>query len=187
MRNYYEIYGTIYYGDKIKTDHMTVNVWGDTDKEALQKAEEMIKGMVRSTGDLRTVVCQVSDVFPYTLEEFVYKALQKNHSGKRMRNQGVITLKDMNAYLSETYGIKNNYAKDITANIIFEKDMTGAVSYFKDFLGIRAEMFMEKFGLTEEQIADCERLGKLKFAYEERYGKRQIKYYKPDAYFQDNI
>lgn len=185
MRDYYEIYGTIYNKNRGQ-EHMTVNVWGNTEEEALEKAKIMIQNVIHAGDESVRITCQISDMFPHTLEEFVYKALRENHTGKKKR-QGVITLKDMNVYLQEKYEIKNNYAKEIVAAIIMEKDADRAVAYFKNFLGIRAEMFTGKFEVTEKQLWDYEREGRLEFAYEEVYGRKKIKYYKPDAYYQENI
>lgn len=185
MRDYYEIYGTICNKGRGQ-EHMTVNVWGNSREEALEKAKIVIWNAIHAGDDSVEITCQISDMFPHTLKEFVYEALKKNHTGKK-KKQGAIALKDMNAYLMELYGIKNNYAKEITAAIIMEKDADRAVAYFKNFLGIRAEMFAGKFELTQKQICDYEREGRLELAYEEVYGKKTIRYYKPDAYFQENI
>lgn len=188
MRDYYEIYCTVTYNkDNKAEEHMTVNAWGNSEEDALRRAEEMVRGIICMPDDMAKVSCQVSGMFPHTLVEFVYEALRKNLTGRKKKKQGVITLKDMNLYLQDIYGIKNSWIKEVTADFIMKKDASGAITYFKDFLGISAEMFMGKFGLTEEQILNYEKAGKLEFAYEEIYGTKRIRYYKPDAYFQESI
>lgn len=185
VKDYYEMYCTIYYKNK-RESHMTIHVWGNSEQDAVNQAKINVKNILYKEGTIVMIECQILDIFPATLEEFVYNALKRNLSGRR-KKQGVITLKDMNIYLQDAFGIKNNDIKEIAAGIIMEQDAAGAVSYFKDFLGIAGSMFMGKFGLTPAQVLDYEKQGRLEFAYEEGYGEKKNRYYKPDAYYRKTI
>lgn len=185
MKDYYEIYCTIHFKSK-KESYMTIHVWEDSERNALLRAEMDVRKILQKTERVAVIDCEILSVFPHTLEEFVYEALKESLSGRR-KKQGMITLKDMNQYMRDALGIKNNAIKEIAASIIMDQDTDGAVAYFKDFLGIAENMFMGRFGLTREQLLEYEKQGRLEFAYEEGYGDKKTRYYKPDVYYQENI
>lgn len=181
--DFYEIYATIYLKSK-KTDHMTVDIWEEDEEKAIAKAKNMILDILGNNDEIKDIICQISKIFPRTLKEFVYEELKKSHLGRK-KKQGIIQLKDMTAYLRDNYGIKNISSKEAAADIIMDKNADKAVEYFKEYLFISEDMFMKKFGWVQQDLLLFEKQGKLKIAYMESYGDKNIKYYKAEAFFQN--